>query len=67
MTSIDKQTRRITMLAGELISRYNFGWLQNNLGMNSKQLRRAMESHQWTHDQATVINNYCERKIWETA
>ena len=65
MNAIDKQTRRITLLAGELIKTYNFGWLQRNLGMNSQQLRRAMQLHEWTHDQSTVINRYYELLIEE--
>ena len=63
MNAIDKQTRRITLLAGELISRYNFGWLQRQLGMKSTQLKRAMFNHEWTHEQATVINRYHEMLI----
>ena len=55
-----KPQERITELAQDLLSVKNYQWMKINLGMKNCELKKAIQTHGWTIDQAQVINRYHE-------
>ncbi len=55
-----KPSETITKQANDLIRYYSTGWFCKEIGMNFRTMKRRLNDHKWTVNEAAVINRYHE-------